>query len=400
MPQVSVIIPTYNRKTYVQETIDSVLAQIFTDYEVIVIDDGSTDGTGEALQARYGDRITYIWQENQGESAARNLGIEKAKGEFIAFLDSDDIWLPHKLKKQVAYMENHPLVDLLFGCNRLIDQDGRPIESSAPSNYQAMVPFDKTILYFWNPIGGPSTTLIRKSRLDWVGGFDPTIKFGEDWDLWFRIAEADNVVMLEDVVAYIRRHRKGQAHYPNARHNAQRLADRVKMLKKAFARDGVSEAFQRTVLARQYAQAFIWEQAVGNQEVAQQNLRLAKEHDPSFVYSAEFGQMITAYPSQLVGDSGAHDFHLAIESLGKTLQVWHAICGPDRHFDRMIKSQAYTAFSFIALRAGQSPRTRRYAASAIYYNWRNVKNIGLVKNLLHGIYPRKPEPKKSDNVPQ
>lgn len=101
MPRVSVIIPTYNRREYVQEAIDSALAQTFTDYEIIVIDDGSTDGTSEALQARYGNRIHYEWQENQGESVARNRGIELARGEYIAFLDSDDLWHPEKLAKQI-----------------------------------------------------------------------------------------------------------------------------------------------------------------------------------------------------------------------------------------------------------------------------------------------------------
>ena len=108
MPTVSVIIPTYNRRTYVQEAIDSVLAQTYPDYEIIVIDDGSTDGTDQVLHARYGDRIRYVWQENQGESAARNRGIALARGEYIALLDSDDLWLPDKLAKQIPFLDSHP----------------------------------------------------------------------------------------------------------------------------------------------------------------------------------------------------------------------------------------------------------------------------------------------------
>ena len=108
MPRVSVVIPTYNRREYVQEAIDSVLAQSYTDYELIVVDDGSNDSTGEALHSRYGDRLAYEWRPNAGVSAARNRGLELARGEFIAFLDSDDVWLPQKLQQQVAFLDESP----------------------------------------------------------------------------------------------------------------------------------------------------------------------------------------------------------------------------------------------------------------------------------------------------
>ena len=96
MPRVSAIITTYNRKDFVQEAVDSVLAQSYGDWELIVVDDGSIDGSGEALQ-RYGERLLYSYQENHGVSMARNRGLELAQGEFIAYLDSDDLWLPQKL---------------------------------------------------------------------------------------------------------------------------------------------------------------------------------------------------------------------------------------------------------------------------------------------------------------
>lgn len=386
MPQVSVIIPTYNRKAYVQEAIDSVLVQTYTDYEIIVIDDGSTDGTGAALQARYGDKIHYVWQQNQGESVARNKGLEMARGEFIAFLDSDDLWLPEKLNKQVAYLTAHPKVDLLFGRAQLIDQHGQPMGKSIG---RAAKSFDKKILYFWNPIGGPSTTLIRQTALDKAGNFDANIKFGEDWDLWFRVAAENNVVPLDEVLTCIRRHRDGQAHYPSADKNAERLADRLKMLTKAFVRDNVSEEFQRTVLARQYAQAFIWEKAVGNQENAIQNLRLANDLDAHFVLSDKMGHLITAHLSQLADEAAVTTFDLALAALQEILQDLHDVCGPNRPVERAIKAQVYTAFSFIALRTGQSDRTRRYAALAIYNDRRCLTNFGLLKNLVRGFVPHK-----------
>lgn len=110
-PTVSVVIPTYNRAKYVTETIDSVLSQSYTDYEIIVVDDGSTDNTREAL-APYMDRIRYIHQQNSGVSAARNRGIKAARGKWIAFLDSDDIWLPEKLAVQIKDISKYPGVCL------------------------------------------------------------------------------------------------------------------------------------------------------------------------------------------------------------------------------------------------------------------------------------------------
>ena len=117
MAKVSVIIPTYNRAEYVTHAIDSVLAQTYTDYEIIVVDDGSADNTKDVLLP-YMDRIRYIYQENAGLSAARNTGIKAAKGDWIAFLDSDDEWLPGKLAVQMRAVERHPqLVAHLINVN-------------------------------------------------------------------------------------------------------------------------------------------------------------------------------------------------------------------------------------------------------------------------------------------
>jgi glycosyltransferase involved in cell wall biosynthesis len=107
LPVVSVIVPTYQRRESVQRAVRSVLAQTFRDFELIVVDDGSRDGTRASLAA-LGDSITYIWQENRGVSAARNAGLERARGELVAFLDSDDRWLPEHLTVMVALLRRHP----------------------------------------------------------------------------------------------------------------------------------------------------------------------------------------------------------------------------------------------------------------------------------------------------
>jgi len=108
-----VVIPTYNRFPQVKHAIESVLSQTYRDFELWVVDDGSTDGTGEALRA-YGDRITYVWQENNGVSAARNVGLRVSRGKYVAFLDSDDLWMPRKLEIQVRCMEENPQFPLCY----------------------------------------------------------------------------------------------------------------------------------------------------------------------------------------------------------------------------------------------------------------------------------------------
>src|ERR1017187_5960230 len=104
-PSISVVIPTYNRAHVVVQAIESALQQTLRDLEVIVVDDGSTDGTGETLDREYGNRIRYFHQQNQGQSVARNKGLWEAKGEWVAFLDSDDVWLPEKLQHQLQALE-------------------------------------------------------------------------------------------------------------------------------------------------------------------------------------------------------------------------------------------------------------------------------------------------------
>ena len=113
MPKVSVIIPTYQYDSFIGEAIDSVLAQTYKDYELIVVDDGSIDRTREII-SKYGSNINYIYQENKGLAAARNTGIRATKGEYLSFLDADDAWLPNKLEVEVEFLDTHPVVGMVY----------------------------------------------------------------------------------------------------------------------------------------------------------------------------------------------------------------------------------------------------------------------------------------------
>ncbi len=184
---VSVVIPTFNCADFLVEAIRSVLAQTYEDYEIIVVDDGSTDHAEAALRP-FGNRIRYIRQEPGGPSVARNRGILKARGELIAFLDADDLWRPTKLARQVEYLNHHPEAVLVYtdftrGPNPGSNNDSRlraykPRDSADPFH----------ALLEENFIATP-TVMVRREALARSGLFDPTLKGSEDFDLWLRLAK-------------------------------------------------------------------------------------------------------------------------------------------------------------------------------------------------------------------
>jgi len=181
-PCVSVIIPTYNRCWVLKEAIDSVLSQKFSDFEIIVVDDGSMDATNELL-ATYGDRITTIYQKNKGVSAARNVGISVARGDYIAFLDSDDMWLSEKLSCQHDFYQSHPDAYICQTDEVWIRNGIRvnPKNRHKKPSGMIFVPSLRLCLV------SPSAVMIKKSLFDAVGLFNESFPACEDYDLWLRI---------------------------------------------------------------------------------------------------------------------------------------------------------------------------------------------------------------------
>ena len=182
-PLVSVIIPTYNRGWILQEAIDSVLDQDFSDYELIVVDDGSNDNTREILGA-YGDRITVLRQPNRGVSAARNRGINEAAGQLIAFLDSDDLWLPGKLSTQVGFFEDNADV-VINQTQEIWIRNGQRVNPKKRHHKFSGMIFERSLALC---LVSPSAVMIKKSLFDIVGVFDEDLPACEDYDLWLRIS--------------------------------------------------------------------------------------------------------------------------------------------------------------------------------------------------------------------
>lgn len=245
---VSVIIPTYNRSALLQEAVASVLAQTYSSLEIVVVDDGSHDDTAQVI-ANFSDaRIAYYYQENAGRSAARNLGLQFARGEFIGFLDDDDLYLPEKLAHQVAYLNHHPMVDCVASGACFIKPDGsvrlfwRPWRRVQELTCQ-------NILLYWTFL--PCTVLLRRDVFDRVAKwFDSDLDRVEDTDFFNRLALAGcRFAWLEEILSEYRDHRQ---------HNAQLFlaSDRChrKMLDKLFARADLPHEIQRlrTELYRHY----------------------------------------------------------------------------------------------------------------------------------------------------
>ena len=185
MIRVSVIIPAYNGDRYIAEAIDSVLEQTCPDEsEIIVVDDGSIDNTFRVVE-QYGDRLTYLSQENQGVAASRNLGLAAARGEYIAFLDQDDIFLPHKLSDQVALLDRDPNLGIVNSGWQIVDERG--IDKAAVQPWQQIPNLNYASLIIWKPVF-LGAMLFRRSWLERSGGFDTTLSQTPDVDLVMRLA--------------------------------------------------------------------------------------------------------------------------------------------------------------------------------------------------------------------
>jgi len=261
MPIVSVIIPTYNRKEYVQQAIDSVLAQAYTDYEIIVVDDGSIDGTGEALAARYGDKIRYVWQENQGESAARNSGIRLAKGKYIALLDSDDLWYPRKLEMQLVRFENRESMGFVSCLGGVVDDEGSLLPDVKYGDKSLCRERTYEELYRDYMAGNTSCVLIKREVLSHIGGFDESIQYGEDEDLFLQIAAISGFDCVPEILVSMRVHEGGQWFFPKPDRTTKHLNDHLTVIQKGYDiwpdRPPYAEIVRDRRIGAQYARAAI-----------------------------------------------------------------------------------------------------------------------------------------------
>jgi len=289
-PTISVVIPAYNAAHYLSDTIHSVLAQSYTDWELLIINDGSTDTT-ESVVNRYcqqDGRIQLVTKENGGVSSSRNLGATLAKGELIAFLDADDKWLPNKLAVHAEYMHSHPEVGVSFARVELMNSDGSSMNKLTSNQLTQLQP--QEFLYS-NPTVTTSNVVIRRDLFHKMQGFDQTINHSEDMELLFRIASCSDFKIegINQTLVQYRIHNTGLSSTLKNMEDGWK-----KMLEKA-------RQLHPELVSKHYASAY----ASQLQYLARQTLRLGlpPELGVDFVnraFQADWGLMIRQRRSMLI----------------------------------------------------------------------------------------------------
>jgi glycosyltransferase involved in cell wall biosynthesis len=245
-PAVSVIIPTYNRRDLVQKALQSVFAQTYRDFEIVVVDDGSTDDTRAVVEGIA--LVRYLFQKNGGPASARNLGIRQAQGQLIAFLDSDDVWLPEFLSAQVDVLRRYPEVALV--CARSIV--GKKEAKDFPLGRELIVGDLYPKLYERSFVRTPAT-VVRKSCLDAVGGFNESYRWSEDHDLWLRIARKYTIAYVNRRLVRIGR-QSDNISRDGMRSLDAHLKVAIEVLERNYDAARISEAVFRQRVAKRYLQ--------------------------------------------------------------------------------------------------------------------------------------------------
>ncbi len=207
-PKVSVVMPAYNAASFIGDAVESVLAQTYADWELIVVDDGSTDATHDTMHRYTDPRIVYLGQDNKGAAAARNAALEVASGEYVAFLDADDLYLPNALGDLVAYLDSHQDADIVYSDGFFCDEEDRPLmrlSEHRPGLYEGDVL--EILVLTSSVICAINCTLTRRAAIvDHTIRFDPGLVIGEDWDFWIQLPRSARFGYLDKLTCMYRVH--------------------------------------------------------------------------------------------------------------------------------------------------------------------------------------------------
>lgn len=248
MPKVSVIIPAYNALEYLPLAVDSVIQQTFQNFELLVVDDGSSDGTVSWVNQTTDPRIKLISQTNRGASTARNTGIENSKGDYIAFLDADDLWRPSKLAKQVKQLDLLPQAGLVHCWTEFTNAQGEQTGKLMTSHGEGDV-WQEMVIY--NLLRCGSTPMVRRICFEDLGKFDTTLKYAEDWDMWIRIAAHYEFSVINEPLVLYREHSGNKS-----KNYEGQLESFCKIIDKAVkARAGDQENLRRRAYGRAHLHA-------------------------------------------------------------------------------------------------------------------------------------------------
>lgn len=377
---VSVIMAAYNHSRYIDKAIASVLAQTWQDFELIVIDDGSTDATGQVV-GQFGARVRYIRQENHGQGNARNRGIASTSGEYICFLDDDDLWEPEYLTTAMSAFRMHPSAAALYTGYRIIDSGGQVL----PEIGNRMVPPDQ--MYDALKLGGwfpPLVVTVRKACLDRVGPLDEDLRGHDDWDLWLRIARSHTFRGISDVLARYRVHPGGFSA------NTERmLHDRIRTITKHFGPDdGPPTAWssdRRLAMAAAYHAAALacWQSG----DLYQSRLFFARALDTSpdlLRHLDTFYELVCGgQPRGYRGITNVLDIEVTGAEMLQRMDDWFAGALPTAQNLRGVAyGNAYLALAMLNDQAGNWAKARRYLFRAVGANPRLLGSGSVVRRFV------------------
>jgi glycosyltransferase involved in cell wall biosynthesis len=320
MPKVSVIIPAYNAMEYLPETLGSVLNQSFQDLEVIIIDDGSVDHIGEWAKSISDSRVRIFHQKNQGPSAARNIGIKKAEGEYVAFLDADDLWEPTKIETQVFALDKNHAVGLVYTWISSIDKNGVSTGRAIRNCDEGDV-WESLLLHNFIECG--STPMVRRDCFETVGVFDEGLKSNQDFDLWIRISCCYKFAVIKEVLTQYRKH--GSSHSKNWKSSEKCM---FMVLERALKDPPIALTDKELERLRRdsYGRASLnlaWQPVQSNfrdYKTSTQYLSLATQYSPKLCLSKEYLRLSTAiFVIRILGPGGYEKFLAAFYFLRRKI---------------------------------------------------------------------------------
>ncbi|NJM42027.1 MAG: glycosyltransferase family 2 protein [Anaerolineae bacterium] len=391
-PRVTVVTPSYNSARYIAQTVNSVLAQTFTDFEHIIVDDGSTDNTRELLEPylqREPQRLIYVHQQNAGESVARNNAIRRARGEYVAFLDSDDWWTPNNLALQVPALDAAPEAVASYAYSFAVDNDGNPISFRGANRMSWGQPgvhalFERLVM--GNVIANPNTVLARKTALLQTTLFDEDIEWGEDWQLWLQLSLLGPFLFTPQETACYRMRRPGRRLEIEASDDF--VSENATVLQRAF--DAVKAhhlnradwlKLEPTAFRELYLRSAIHNFELGDMKRAANYLEKMAAADPAYLrdQSDAFVKIIADIGFRLGSETG--DFAKGLDYVRRVFDHLPQSLAAAQPLRGQALAELHMAAAFTEHEQGSQTGSRQqiaqHAISAMRAHWPNVRNRGL-----------------------
>ena len=387
VPKVSIVIPSYNCARYILQTVESVFAQTYEDYELIIVDDGSTDNTRELLEP-YINRLTYVFQKNAGESVARNNGIHRSQGEYVAFLDSDDWWTPNKLAVQVLALDAAPTAVMGYAYSFAVDNDGNPINFRGSNRMSDGEPgvhplFEKLVV--GNFIANPNTVLVRRAALMQTTLFDEEIEWGEDWRLWLQLALMGPFLFTPEETACYRMRRPGRRLEIEAADDfvaqSEIILNKTFVAIKAKHSDRADWLRLELIAFRElYVRSAIHNFELGDTGRGGHYLEKVAQADPAYAQghvgeANPFAKIIADTGFRIASETG--DYQKGLDFIGRVFDHLPATMAAAQPQRGKALAELHMAAAFTEFAKGHPAQTRQHVVGAIKGHLPNARNRGL-----------------------